>query len=134
MKGTDHNYQAAENWVSVGQLSDIPVLGSRRVMIGDKRIALFRTRANKVFALLDRCPHEGGPLSDGIVHGNCVTCPLHNWVISLQDGQAQGADTGNTRTYQIRIDGEQLMLNAVQQNIIALPTTVSDTPSSATVL
>jgi nitrite reductase (NADH) small subunit len=133
MTGLDNDQLAAENWVSVGQLSDIPVLGSRRVMIGDKRIALFRTRVNKVFALLDSCPHEGGPLSDGIVHGNCVTCPLHNWVISLQDGQAQGADTGSTQTYQIRIDGEQLMLNTVQQNVIALPTTVSDTPVSATV-
>ena len=90
MTNLNNEQLAAENWVSVGRLSDIPLLGSRRVLIGDKRIALFRTRADQVYALLDRCPHEGGPLSDGIVHGNCVTCPLHNWVISLEDGQAQG--------------------------------------------
>lgn len=132
MTGFDNNQLAAEAWVSVGQLSDIPVLGSRRVQIGDKRIALFRTRTDKVFALLDRCPHEGGPLSDGIVHGDCVTCPLHNWVISLRDGQAQGADAGSTQTYQTRIDGDQLMLNTMQQQVVNLPTTLRDTTASAT--
>ena len=54
----------------------------------------------------DQCPHKGGPLSDGIVHGNAVTCPLHNWVFSLESGKAQGADEGTVRTYPLRnIDG-----------------------------
>lgn len=108
-------------WISVGQLTDIPVLGSRRVIIDEKRIALFRTSANRVFALLDQCPHAKGPLSDGIVHGNCVTCPLHNWVISLEDGEAQGADSGSTETYQVRIEEGEILLNAVRQMSISLP-------------
>nr|MBX2880653.1 Rieske 2Fe-2S domain-containing protein [Granulosicoccus sp.] len=62
-------------------------------------------------ALRDQCPHEAGPLSEGIVHGNCVTCPLHNWVISLESGEAQGADHGSTQTYPVRTEGDQLLLN-----------------------
>jgi len=133
MTNLNNEQLAAENWVSVGRLSDIPLLGSRRVLIGDKRIALFRTRADQVYALLDRCPHEGGPLSDGIVHGNCVTCPLHNWVISLEDGQAQGADAGSTQTFRTRLDGEDLMLDTVQQTVVRPPVTESGPVLAASV-
>ena len=97
-------------WVPVGDLTDIPARGARRLAVGEHRLALFRTADNRVFALEDRCPHAGGPLSDGIVHDKCVTCPLHNWVISLEDGEAQGADEGRVRTFPIRVDGERVML------------------------
>ncbi|MFK7893059.1 MAG: nitrite reductase small subunit NirD [Granulosicoccus sp.] len=117
---------AGSDWVSVGKLSDIPVLGSRRVFIDRKRIALFRTRADKVFALRDQCPHEGGPLSDGIVHGSCVTCPLHNWVISLESGQAQGADSGKTQTYQVRVQGDELLLQTVPETAVDFPPAAAD--------
>ncbi|MEM9733830.1 MAG: nitrite reductase small subunit NirD [Pseudomonadota bacterium] len=101
----------AGNWVAIGQLNDIPRLGSRRVIIGDLKLAIFRTSDDNIFALEDRCPHKNGPLSQGIIHDGCVTCPLHNWVIALDTGQAQGADEGQVQTFPMRVDGETLMLD-----------------------
>ena len=83
-------------WTSVGSIDDIPRRGARCVRNGDMTIAVFRTVDDQIFALEDKCPHRNGQLSQGIVHGNCVTCPLHNWVISLETGSAQGADEGQT--------------------------------------
>lgn len=95
------------NWLSVGSLSDIPRRGARRVKAGPRMIAIFRTDDDRLFALDDKCPHKAGPLSQGIVHGDCVTCPLHNWVISLESGEAQGADEGKVTRYAVRaVDGE----------------------------
>lgn len=91
------------NWYSLGKLDDIPLRGSRRVVVDGFRIGIFRTASDQVFALEDRCPHSGGPLSDGIVHDDCVTCPLHNWVIKLSTGQAQGADTGQVQHFPVRL-------------------------------
>lgn len=102
--------EAPIQWVKVGSLRDIPVRGARRVDTGEQVVAVFRTAADKVFALEDRCPHKGGPLSDGIVHDNCVTCPLHNWVIGLADGQAQGADDGAVERFAVRVDGDTVLL------------------------
>jgi nitrite reductase (NADH) small subunit len=99
-----------QNWVTVGKLDDIPLRGARCVKNGDMTIAIFRTADNKVFAVEDRCPHRQGPLSQGIVHDGCVTCPLHNWVISLETGKAQGADEGATRTFPVRMDGDVILL------------------------
>ena len=98
------------NWVSVGQTNDIPRQGARCVKVGALTIAIFRTAKDKFFALEDKCPHNNGPLSNGIMHGDCVTCPLHNWVISLATGSAQGADEGSANTYQIKLDGETVLL------------------------
>ncbi|MFT6558744.1 nitrite reductase small subunit NirD [Sneathiella sp.] len=92
------------SWTEVGQLSEIPVQGARCIKMGETTIALFRTIQNEVFAIEDKCPHKKGPLSQGIVHDNCVTCPLHNWVISLETGTAQGADEGSTLTFSTRIE------------------------------
>lgn len=97
----------ASTFTLVGQRDDIPRLGSRRVRTPAGEIALFRTSDDKVFALRNQCPHKKGPLSEGIVHGHSVTCPLHNWVISLETGEAQGADTGCTGklAVEVRDDG-----------------------------
>src|SRR5438105_2970056 len=76
-------------WTTICRLEDIPVLGSRRVARAQGLdVAVFRNGADEVFALLDRCPHKGGPLSQGIVFGTSVACPLHNWTIGLCTGQA----------------------------------------------
>lgn len=99
-----------KTWVAIGSLEDIPRRGSRRVANGDMTIAVFRTIDDRVFALEDKCPHKNGPLSQGIVHDGCVTCPLHNWVISLETGMAQGADEGETRAFPIQMDGDQILL------------------------
>lgn len=98
------------DWVAIGSLSDIPSQGARCVKHGESTIAVFRTADDRVFALEDKCPHKNGPLSQGIVHGGCVTCPLHNWVISLETGQAQGADEGETRSFPVKLEGETVLL------------------------
>jgi len=81
-------------WTDVGAVTDIPLRGARRVPTRDGDVAIFRTGDGQVFALKDRCPHKGGPLSNGIVHGHAVACPLHNWQISLATGHPLGADAG----------------------------------------
>jgi len=73
-------------------------------------IALFRTVNDEVFAVRDACPHSGGPLSQGIVHGRRVTCPLHNWVIDLASGEAQAPDEGCAGTYPVRVEAGRVFL------------------------
>ncbi len=97
-------------WSRIGSLNDIPRRGARCVASPRGRIAVFRTAEDQVFALDDRCPHKGGPLSQGIVHGASVTCPLHNWVISLETGKALGADEGAVRTIPVKVEGERLFI------------------------
>jgi nitrite reductase (NADH) small subunit len=92
--------------VAVGTLDDIPRQGARVVLAGTAEIAIFRTVTDEVYAIDNRCPHRGGPLSEGIVHGGFVTCPLHNWIISLETGMAQGADEGCVRTIPVLVDAE----------------------------
>jgi nitrite reductase (NADH) small subunit len=99
-------------WIDIGAIGDIPVRGSRVVKAGNRCVAIFRTAENEAFALDDKCPHKGGPLSQGIVHGRSVTCPLHNWVIDLATGKAQGADTGQTLSIGIEIKDGRLLLDA----------------------
>ena len=99
------------SWVKIGSLDDIPRRGARCVATPQGKIAVFRTVDDRVFAIVDRCPHKGGPLSQGIVHGTSVTCPLHNWVISLETGKALGADEGAVPTVPVRIDQGQLFIS-----------------------
>lgn len=100
------------SWIDIGALDDIPVRGARVVKTAQGCVAIFRTIGDEVYALSDSCPHKGGPLSEGIVHGAAVTCPLHNWVFSLETGQAQGADQGLVPTYPARIEGGRILLDA----------------------
>jgi len=100
----------AESWVRVCRLEDIPPLGARVVRRPSGDIAVFRTAGNEVFALLDRCPHKGGPLSQGIVHGNKVACPLHGWNIKLEDGCAVAPDEGCAPTFPVRVEGGEVLL------------------------
>ncbi len=94
------------NWIEIGDISDIPLRGARCVRTPKGKIAVFRTMDDQVFAVEDHCPHKGGPLSQGIIHGASVTCPLHNWVISLETGRALGADEGAVKTIPVRnLDG-----------------------------
>lgn len=98
--------------IDIGSLADIPVQGARVVKTRFGCVAIFRTADDQVFALDDRCPHKGGPLSEGIVHGTSVTCPLHNWVFDMATGEAQGADSGQINTYPVRVDAGRIVLDA----------------------
>lgn len=97
-------------WKRVCALEDIPVLGSRVVASQGGDIAIFRNGADEVFAVHDKCPHKGGPLSQGMVHGRQVTCPLHSWKIQLDSGEAVAPDSGCTRAFQVKVDGGQVLL------------------------
>ena len=100
-------------WKTLCKVEDIPKLGARRVTRkegGD--VAVFRTADDKVFALLDKCPHKGGPLSQGIVFGTSVACPLHNWTIGLDDGCAREPDSGCTPRFSVRLQGPAVQLDA----------------------
>jgi nitrite reductase (NADH) small subunit len=108
------------NWISICRLDDIPVLGARRVQREHGApVALFRAADDHVFALLDRCPHKGGPLSQGIVFGHSVACPLHNWSIGLADGCAQAPDVGCTVKFSVRKVGATVMLDADELRSLA---------------
>ncbi|MBY0366546.1 MAG: nitrite reductase small subunit NirD [Burkholderiaceae bacterium] len=109
------------DWTRVCRLQDIPVLGARRVQRRQGvDVALFRTADDEVFALLDRCPHKGGPLSQGIVFGKSVACPLHNWTLGLADGCAQAPDVGCTPAFQVRLDGEDVFLLQSELDSLAI--------------
>ena len=97
-------------WVDVGTIDDVPPLGARRVETPGGEIAIFRTAKDDIFALDNRCPHKGGPLSEGIVHGESVTCPLHNLVLSLIDGTADDPSEGCAKSHPVRVEGGRLLL------------------------
>ena len=90
-------------WIEIGTIDAIPRRGARCVNSPLGKIAVFRTVDDQVYAMENRCPHKNGPLSEGIVHGASVTCPLHNWVFDLATGKAQGADEGQVQTYPIQV-------------------------------
>jgi nitrite reductase (NADH) small subunit len=100
------------NWIDIASLEDIPQRGARLVKTRHGCVAVFRTGTDEVYALDYACPHKKGPLAEGIVHGTSVTCPLHNWVISLETGTVQGADQGQVATYPARIEDGRIYLDA----------------------
>ncbi len=98
------------NWLEVVALDEIPRLGSRVIKTDTMDVAVFRTSDDQVFALRDACPHRGGPLSQGIVHGTSVTCPLHNWKIDLASGEALGPDEGCTNVFATKVENGKVYL------------------------
>ncbi|CAN7508630.1 nitrite reductase small subunit NirD [Variovorax paradoxus] len=108
-------------WKAICRIDDIPVLGARRVARpAGVDVAVFRNAEDQVFALLDRCPHKGGPLSQGIVFGTSVACPLHNWAIGLDDGCAKSPDEGCTPRFAVKLEDGQVMMNMVELKTHAL--------------
>jgi nitrite reductase (NADH) small subunit len=107
------------NWLEIGHIEDIPLRGARCVKTPDGKIAVFRTADNEVFAIDDMCPHKKGPLSQGIVHDAAVTCPLHNWVISLDSGRVRGPDEGSVKTYPLKVENGTIFLGLGQMLMAA---------------
>jgi nitrite reductase (NADH) small subunit len=99
------------NWIEVVALQDIPKLGSRVIRTDTMSIAVFRTSGDEVFAMKDECPHKKGPLSQGIVHGSTVTCPLHNWKIDLASGEALGPDEGCTNVFPAKVENGKVYIS-----------------------
>lgn len=108
-------------WKKICLITDIPVLGARRVARSKGMdVAVFRNDQDDVFALLDRCPHKGGPLSQGMVFGTRVACPLHNWTIGLDDGCANAPDEGCTQKFSVHVDNGVVHLDASELATLAL--------------
>ena len=115
------------DWINICRVDDIPQLGARRVRrASGTDVAVFRTDDDRVFALLDRCPHKGGPLSQGIVFGEHVACPLHNWAISLVDGEARAPDIGCAVRFAVRVDGDVVSLRVDELATLAIDDAVPD--------
>jgi len=99
-------------WRSICHIDEIPPLGARVVQrAGQDNVAVFRAGDDQVYAVVDRCPHKGGPLSAGLVHGRSVACPLHGWVLDLASGQAQAPDVGCVRTLPVKVEGGAIYLD-----------------------
>lgn len=98
-------------WTDLLDVNEIPRLGARVVRHGALNIAVFRTATDEVFALEDRCPHRGGPLSQGIVHGRKVNCPMHGWTVELDSGRAVTPDCGCTREFPLRVEGGRVWVD-----------------------
>ena len=108
-------------WIEVVELYKIPVLGSRLIKTKAMDIAVFRGSDDQVFAIRDQCPHKQGPLSQGIMHGHTVTCPLHNWKIDLTNGQALAPDEGCSNVFPVKvIDGKVYLQLAINQEATAM--------------
>ena len=99
------------NWIEIGTLADIPKQGARVVRTPDGDIAVFRTLDDEVFALRDQCPHKGGQLSQGIVYGNKVACPLHDWKINLDTGLAVAPDEGCAARFPVKLEDGRVWLS-----------------------
>ncbi len=102
----------SNDWIEVGKIDDIPRKGARVVRTGEGDIAVFRTADDRIFALRDKCPHKGGPLSQGIVHDTKVACPLHDWKIQLDTGEAVAPDEGCAATFPVKLEGQTIYLSA----------------------
>ncbi len=108
-------------WKTICAVSDIPLLGARRVQRArGPQVALFRSADGQVYALLDRCPHKAGPLSQGLVFGKAVACPLHNWTIALDSGCAREPDEGRTPVFSVRVVEGQVLLNQQELDTVAI--------------
>ena len=120
-----------QQWIDICAVTDIPMLGARVVeRKAGGNIAVFRNGADHVFALLDRCPHKGGPLSQGIVFGDRVACPLHNWSIGLADGTAALPDEGCTAKFTVKVEAGRVYLDG-QEVRAAADTSAPDVPTNA---
>ena len=106
------NMMVEISWIDVGAADEVPLQGARRVDTPNGPVAVFRTVGDEFYALIDRCPHLHGPLSEGIVHGAAVACPLHNWVIDLKSGEPRGADAGKgcTPTVPLKVEAGRILL------------------------
>ncbi len=103
------------DWIDVCDLEDVPLLGSRVLKTGTIDIAVFRTSTNEVYALENKCPHKGGPLSEGLVHGKQVTCPLHSRVLNLDNGTVVAPDVGCVRTFATRVNEGRIKLKVTDK-------------------
>ena len=90
--------------IPVVNYSSLKARAGYSIKIDDKEIALFKSTNGEVFAIENRSPHpKGGVLTEGLVSGDYVYCPVYDWKISLRDGKVQVPDHGEVKTYKVEI-------------------------------
>jgi nitrite reductase (NADH) small subunit len=108
-----------EKWLDAGPVDAIPCPGARRLHTEHGDIALVRTGSNTVYAIGDKCPHKGGPLSQGMVFGEKLQCPTHGLVVDLMTGVAVAPDTGAVSTYRVRVENGRILISTMPQTAAA---------------
>ena len=100
-------------WIRVARSESIPPREGRAALINGKEIAIFNL-GDRFLAVDNRCPHQNGPLCDGIVAGDAVVCPLHAWKVNLETGTVMRPINQNdcVRTYATRVDGGVISVEA----------------------
>ena len=98
-------------WLDIGPVDQIAPGNARTLpVVGGEEIAVFHTLDSRFYALVNKCPHKHGPLSQGIVHGSTVTCPLHSWKIQLEDGQVVPPDVGCVKKFPVKVENGEVFL------------------------
>jgi nitrite reductase (NADH) small subunit len=95
-------------WHKVCKVADIKPKTSQKITAGELTLALFHLTDGRFMTIEDRCPHQDGPLSDGIITGSIVTCPLHNWRINLISGETLPPDCECIKTYKTKIERDEV--------------------------
>lgn len=106
----DMNPETGTKWHPVCQIEEIPRYGGRTIRAGEVEIAVFRLGDDRIRAVDNRCPHKQGPLAEGIVSGDIIICPLHARKISLESGEVLSPDSGCVKTYAVKIEGDEVLL------------------------
>lgn len=96
--------------VFVGEVADFPQKLGKTVTIGSKEIAVFKLENGEIKAIENRCPHKGGVLAEGILSGEYVFCPMHDWKIGVKDGKVQAPDVGCVQPYPVEVKGDQVYI------------------------
>jgi nitrite reductase (NADH) small subunit len=96
--------------VKVAKVSEMPKNIGKNIKIGSNEIALFHLESGDFRAIENRCPHKGGVLVEGIVCGDHVFCPMHDWKISVVDGLVQKPDNGCVKTFQVELEGDEVYI------------------------
>lgn len=96
--------------IEISSVEQLPEKLGKCVKVRDMELALFRSSSGQIYALENRCPHKGGDLSQGIVSGEFVFCPLHDWKICMKDGKVQEPDHGCVKTYKVEMNDDKLFI------------------------
>jgi nitrite reductase/ring-hydroxylating ferredoxin subunit len=97
-------------WVRVAGTADVPPGQGREVMADDQVVALFRVDADHYYALDGICPHAGGPLGEGELHGSIVTCPWHGWQFDVSTGTHCLNRNLTHRSYAVKVEGDDILV------------------------
>ena len=100
-------------WIRITACENIPPREGRAALVGDRELAIFNL-GDRFLAVTNRCPHQGGPLCDGIVTGVAVVCPLHAWKVNLKTGSVErplsAAMNACVTTYATRVEAGVLLV------------------------